>query len=67
MNDPVSAAPRIPTPPPRAARRKRSAHSARLLIWLAALALGVAAGILGYRESEQIAFYFDYWVALALS
>jgi hypothetical protein len=47
--------------------RKRSGGSARPLIWLVALGLGVAGGVLAYREVADVAFYFDYWVTLAFS
>jgi len=58
---------RIPAPPPRDSKRRKGAGGGRGLIWVGALALGVALGVVAYQYVPRVDSTFDYWVALALS
>lgn len=76
MNQPGSpgvgpqASPVIPPPPPLAThgkRGKRRRSDRRWLIGTFALALGIALGVAAYAWVPRVPFYFDFWVAMALS
>lgn len=58
--------PVIPPPPPArtAMLRQQRAASRRWLIWLAALALGVALGLVAYQWIPGVDLQFDSWLAL---
>lgn len=63
----ASAAPKIPAPPPAAARGgKRGRSDGRWLVWLVALGVGVGLGVAGYQFVPGLDAAFDYWLALAL-
>ena len=59
----------VPPPPTRAVQNKRRGRKSdtRYWLWPLALAAGVGLGIAGYQFVPDLDFYFDYWVALALS
>ncbi len=59
----------VPPPPPRTAQRKQRKKQGepRYWIWPLALVSGIALGIVGYQFIAGIDFYFDYWLAAALS
>lgn len=57
-------APLVPPIPSGFKRRRGPVRDRRWLLWLAALALGIALGFGGYRL-KPVASYFDYWVARA--
>jgi len=62
---PDAGAAHIPTPPKMPKRRKRRSD-AHWLIWAAALAVGIGAGVAGYRFLPGVERYFDYWLVLVL-
>ncbi len=63
----LAGAPRIPAPPPAAARGgKRGRGDGRWLVWLLALGLGAGLGVAGYQFVPGLDSTFDYWLALAL-
>ncbi len=75
MNEPGSRSvrahspPVIPPPPAvgRGKRGKRRRGDKRWLIGSIALAVGVALGVAAYAWVPRVPFYFDFWVAMALS
>ncbi|NUO49859.1 MAG: hypothetical protein HOV80_13475 [Polyangiaceae bacterium] len=62
---PGMVGPRIPAPPP-ALGRRAGRNNARGIIWLLALALGIAGGVCAYQFAPMVDTTFDYWVSLAL-
>lgn len=61
----------VPPPPPRTElpkrRRQATRSSGRVWLWPLAFAAGIGLGIAGYQFAPDLDFYFDYWIALALS
>ena len=64
---PTAGGPLIPTPPPAVGKRHQRVVDPRWLVWAAAFAVGIGLGISAYHWVPHVDFYFDYWVALALS
>jgi hypothetical protein len=58
---PASKPPVIPAPPRMEHRRRESDR--RALIWLAALVVGVAAGMSSHKWIDPATRFFDYWIA----
>ena len=58
--------PPIPSGIKRAAKQRKRGDG-RMLVWLFALGLGVALGVLSYRYVPAVKSYFGYWEARALS
>jgi hypothetical protein len=69
MSEPAAEDPLVPPIPSgiKRAVKRRKGSDARPLLWLLALGLGVALGVLSYRYVPAVKSYFAYWEARALS